>query len=285
MSKYEWRKGRFWLPKGEGKVVAERLIAADAKTRATATERVNKFWDQMERTGRKFPPSTPGSHFERDAIDWYEQAYTPSRWSSQAPDSGEILEAFDDAVKAGWTASGGFKRPRPNQITAALEQRFGKPPKLSKTMTFRAGEGVVTINGDRLSYDVPENNHAVDHADGTPVGAEVLAQINRIGRTRGWGKGEGGYWTGNDEYAEENGAGAWHNGVGPVGEGVVADNGGFQTDLAIASMERTAAARSKAVTQANRRSRELQKNRGVCGEKNRDGTRCKNPRGGCYHHG
>jgi hypothetical protein len=80
-------------------------------------------------------------------------------------------------------------------------------------------EGSISFEGRAVTWDVPENNHAVERARSTEIAGLFFAALNKVAWTRGTG---GAMW-GNSEYNEGphgHGRGADYLGdtYGPLGD-------------------------------------------------------------------
>lgn len=74
------------------------------------------------------------------------------------------------------------------------------PSATNRTKTFNLDEASITFEKNQVTWDVPENNHAREHAAAHPL-HDVF--FNALGKVQ-WTRGSGGTICGNDEYNQEN---------------------------------------------------------------------------------
>lgn len=89
-----------------------------------------------------------------------------------------------------------FRTPTVADVTKFLGERA-----TNRTTTFRVGwEATITFKGNEVTWNVPENNHACDHAHEHHIGRAFFAALNKVT----WTRGSGGVIVGNNEYSRDS---------------------------------------------------------------------------------
>jgi hypothetical protein len=192
VSTYNWERGTILLPASEVAGVKETIRAAYngyASAEITKADRckadLGRWWDANKTTSlRKF----------KQNAEAYGDAILRSR---SRPDNADcIQDAFWEAIR-GAEASG-------TKITKrSLLKRAGRfAPKLATRSTkhFDVEGCGVRIEGRRITWDVDENNHAVEHCAESALGKAFKRAMRRVN----WTHGTGGTIVGNDEYNQDS---------------------------------------------------------------------------------
>lgn len=91
-------------------------------------------------------------------------------------------------------------KERVRKSVMSREAAFGTTS--PKYLVFRVGsETTITLKGNTVIWDVPENNHACDHAREHPL---AVALFEFLDRRVEWTSRSGGTIVGNDEYNRED---------------------------------------------------------------------------------
>ena len=165
MSCYGWERGTLDLPGASvaplKKALREAVNAEHDKIYTEAREWVRKHGARYRRQLAKDPHASPWH------LDGANAPSEPAIWAIQA-------------------AKG--KMPSHDQVT---------PKRVtSRTTVFMVSEEVaISFDGRAVTWDVAENNHAVDHAHELPIAVAFFTALNRVN----WTRGSGGVFYGNDE--------------------------------------------------------------------------------------
>lgn len=204
MSCYEWESGTLALPTSEVAAMRKALNVAHTNQMKSVKALLDRLWPEL----KKLPAD------KRRRLDPYSP---PLRHLNAAADD----EAWWD-LHSLFHASGGRKP------TAEHWKKSLAYPSTNRTSDWRCGEASVSLEGRHLTWDVPENNHAVDHAHDSWLGRALFAQLDRVK----WTRGSGGYFVGNNEYnADDCSPGGGGNYLtstyGPAGEKTRKAHSGF----------------------------------------------------------
>lgn len=201
MSRYEWEHGTITLPSaavsGLKKTLRDWSNQLHADVRAEAirlhvelakrTRSVEKYRERLnaDLNAHRHSGVSLGSRDRR----YDEMTYACAR------------QVLDLMLVASTYGTG----PAPHQPTVADVKRVA--PKLSnRDDTFLClsiegfSEAIIRFDGRIVTWDVSENNHAVDRARGTHLAAIFFAALDRMV----WTRGTGGDIVGNDEYNEDD---------------------------------------------------------------------------------
>jgi len=169
MSCYEWEAGTIQLPKAQFAKIRKQFI--------------NDYNDIVQRemnAANNLREKLFVKYKGKRGINWFDAIYTPSETYGISYQT--VCKMVPDEKK------------KPIKLTKKVME-FAN----SKTTRFPLGdEGCLTFNLEdkTVSYSVPENNHAVEHARGSQTGKLFFRTLNNIK----WTRGSGGCLYGNDEY-------------------------------------------------------------------------------------
>lgn len=225
MSKYEWEQGEFKLPTAEFTKLRKRLEQVEKARKQATFDHAQEFWKGL---------SAKEKRDERAYQDAIERYCYPQRTNMAGgyrplpgyPNGLDEHSAAELAETLSWTTrrqvetdSGGltWERCPPRRI---LKTDMDFPT--NRTTSFDVGdEGSIRFNREQSSvtWDIPDNNHAVERAHSDPFAAVFFRGLNNIR----WTRDTGGVLVGNDEYNEDNrdvGGGANYTtfAIGPRGE-------------------------------------------------------------------
>lgn len=210
MSTYEWERGTLKLPSGVAPKMRKALAEAQNKYFDEVMAEAKKFWAANKTTSKKKLMA---------ALDAEYHKYSGPRGFGQSPQMSKAKsEALSIFQSMAWPHGNDGNKPRApkvEDVAAAVG-----PKASSRSTQFRAGwDGYITFNGNNVTWEVMENNHAVDHARESVVGQAFFKSIDKVQ----WTRGTGGEIVGNDEYNREadyagGGANYVTDGFGPLGD-------------------------------------------------------------------
>lgn len=178
MSCYEWESGTLALPAAEVPKMRAALNAAHSAQVARVKGLLDRLWPEL----KKLPAD------KRRRVNMYDPKFRQLASTADVEtmsDLGSLLYASDG------------RKP-----TAAHWRKALGHPVTNRTSTWRCGEASIELEGRHLAWDVPDNNHAVDHARASWLGQALFAQLAHIN----WTRGSGGYFVGNNEYNQDTSA-------------------------------------------------------------------------------
>ena len=175
MSCYAWEHGTITLPSGQSPLLRKALTDAAESRIAKLTADADKAWAYLQSL-------TPAKRREVHA------------WDSPLRDLDEdaiwLLQRYDPA-----TGSTAWKRATQKAIRTAVVTRH-KNTDGSTSTVFHCGEAAITLRGNTVTWDVPENNHAPERAASHPLAVTLFRFLDRVV----WTSRSGGQIVGNDEY-------------------------------------------------------------------------------------
>lgn len=197
MSRYEWEHGEIKIPsKAWGKLKrdfreeAKKLANQEYETALRVHERLMEMakgkrkpdWDKLLREA-----TTERRVQGRGGFTWTTEV--------DIDPQGGIARSMGFVQRFDWELQQGKRRP-----TKPKKKDFPAPKATDKT--FQAGEAHIAFNDKSrtVTWFVPENNHACDHAREHPL-AKVLFKL--LGKVT-WTRGSGGTIVGNDEYNSDS---------------------------------------------------------------------------------
>lgn len=219
VSIYEWERGVIKLPSGVAPKIKKRLVEVQNREYDEVTERVKKFWAENKTTSKK--------KMQKALHDAWERRYDrqPARvvhggglWGlrSTSAYSDELDEKAENVInRVLHTTDGKMRAPKKADIERIVGERAN-----SRTKLFRAGgDAAVLFDGNTVTWEVQENNHAIDRSRNSPIGRAFFSELKSVQ----WTRGTGGEIVGNNEYnrdSYESGGGANYvtDGFGPLGD-------------------------------------------------------------------
>lgn len=203
MSRYEWERGEITIPR-----------AAWSGLKAAVRAKHNEM--QRSRHGkaiRVYDALIKASSGRRN-VDWRNLAREalPNLGMSEYDDWDIVVAIFSPNQEKANASLGRLAQP------IDLKGSTGRPPKPTKTLFPEAGTKVASFPMDEaiisfdessrtVTWDVFENNHAIERAREHPLAAVLFACLRRIS----WDAKSGGTIVGNDEYnrgSQSGGGGA-----------------------------------------------------------------------------
>lgn len=183
MSKDEWEHGTIKLPSAAFTQIRKAMEDGAKRDAQVAFDQTQVFWKGLSAKQRRDPQA-----FRSAAYDFaYGPPHAPGgrSTSQERPHAGHVYGLLLRA-----TDSDG----RPRRV---LKADVDFPS--NRTTRFRVGsEASVTFDRDRstVTWDVPENNHAVESAHEHPTARRFFAELAKVR----WTRDTGGVLAGNDEY-------------------------------------------------------------------------------------
>lgn len=203
MSCNEWEHGTLALPTAEVAPMRRALNRAHAAQMDRVKGLLERVWPEV----KKLPAD------QRHRKLW----------------AGDFPAAHTLADDETWNDLGSlFYASKGRKPTAEHWKKAFSAPTTNRTRNWSCGEAAVRLEGRHLTWDVPDNNHAVDHARASWLGQALFAQLARIN----WTRGSGGYFVGNNEYnqgtSEPGGGGNYLTDTfGPAGDKARKAHAGF----------------------------------------------------------
>lgn len=191
MSRYEWEKGTLILPAKAYRPLKQALLAhwnqclehdLAVLERLHEATRLRCFQDKTQ----------PVTHHLSQEL---QRETSPSSRYSQCL---YVFKVLDDYQAHEFLVKKSEKGPRLVRPT-----RKALPWATRATHSLQAGyEGHLSFDDDRrqVTWSVGQNNHAIDDARGSPIGAEFFRQLRQVQ----WCRGTGGAFVGNDEYNQDD---------------------------------------------------------------------------------
>lgn len=199
MNCYQWERGEFVLPASDFARVRQAVQAADKAHKDLVFARTQEVWKSLTRKEQTDPKAY------RQALARIQQAkydaqprYRPGMRLS-SPSASEIAreqreemadrDAMDMlSIRVGWNDD---KKP-----SRVLQSDMDYPT--NRSTSFHDADSGVTFDPQRRTviWEVPENNHARDHARSGPI---ARAFFDAVATVR-WTHGTGAVIVGNDEY-------------------------------------------------------------------------------------
>lgn len=255
MSHNGWERAEITIPRPEMAGLHKTLRDAvnghheAVRTHATAlhkeigqgTRSVKLYFERLEAYKRK---------------QWQDASKAPgiTSWSYRAPSAAAIASAIAKDVAldvienmlhtAKRDPEKGIHQPTVTEVTKLAPKVTNRTAEFQVTGEGGSVDAYISFKGNVITWDVPENNHAVDRAHEAPLGVAFFAALGKIK----WTRTSGGYGTGNDEYrreSKEHGGGSNYItfAYGPIGEAA-------QLEQSAQNMGMTVAAYKKMMSQA-----------------------------------
>lgn len=180
MSCYEWEHGTITLPSGVAPKLREVLNREAEERIAKITADVQCVWEHV----RKMTPST------REKIDYWDY---PAFRDIDEEALGMMRRHDFGAQKSTW------RKPTQKQIRENVVSRHKGHDGVTSTV-FHCGEAAISLHGNKVTWDVPENNHACERASGHPLAYALFRFLDRVQ----WTSRSGGQIVGNNEYNRDN---------------------------------------------------------------------------------
>jgi hypothetical protein len=195
MSRNEWERGEFTLPKAEFAGVRQAVQAADADHKKRVFAVTQEFWKGLTRKEQ-----TDGEAYDA-AVTRFAQPRSDSAsgrglWSERELREQQENQAARDAAIYVLRRKGYGDRP-----SRVLQAEMDFPT--NRTTAFLAQGCSLTFDPAKrtATWEVSENNHACDSARGTHLARAFFGAIEKVR----WTHRTGGVITGNDEYRRESG--------------------------------------------------------------------------------
>lgn len=217
MSRYEWESGEFTLPAADVPRIKAALrdfvnsVRTDAKTRALELHR------QVNTSNRdRYFATLRSLHAQRSTMT---DLYGNERVTRDDLVDSAARLILEQMLSSTLSEGKGIRQPQNRDLDAVIPALTNRDNRFPLYGFGCHADAYVTFTGRTATYEVPENNHARDYADGSPMNALFFHLLE----TLSWTRGTGGYTSGNDEYNRDNrdyGAGANYliRAYGPIGQ-------------------------------------------------------------------
>lgn len=177
MSCYAWEHGTITLPSGQAPILRKVLTEAAEAHIARLTADTDTAWAYLKRL----------SPAKRAAVSWW----NCDTLQNLNGDVLCLLQHYDSQ-----TRTSTWKRPTQKQTRESVVTRRKDYDGTTLTV-FRCGsEATITLRGNTVTWDVPENNRAPERANAYPLAIELFRFLDRVP----WTARSGGEIAGNDEY-------------------------------------------------------------------------------------
>lgn len=177
MSCYAWEHGTITLPSGQAPVLRKVLTDAAESRIASLTADADKAWSHI----KKLSPAKRENTFSWNHDSALDSLDDEAIW---------MLQRYDDKSRTTRWA-----RPTQKVIRDAVVTRHKNSDGTTSTV-FHCGEASITLRGNTVTWDVPENNHAPERASAHPLAVALFRYLDRVQ----WTSRSGGQIIGNDEY-------------------------------------------------------------------------------------
>lgn len=206
MSCYEWEHGTIKLPTGVAPKMRRALRETHNGLHDRTRQTLKDFWAENKTTSQK----TLNERLRAFGEKVYRQRGPYGYSSGPKPEEEQALEILWSMADEG--------KPRAPKVSD-VDNALG-PKVTSKSNTFRVGyDASIHFDGNNVTWDVPTNNRARDHAHRHPMAQAFFSELNKVS----WTRGTGGEFVGNDEYNRDSqdvgGGGNYKTGgYGPLGD-------------------------------------------------------------------
>lgn len=221
MSRNEWEHGTLKLPTAEFARVRQAVETAERARKERVFTQTQAFWKGLTRKQQ-----TDAGEYRKAAMAFTHRLYTDGEvqatggWYGRpgrpAPNADIAFAVQSQLECACWRTPDGTTREQ-HSPRRVLQADMDYPT--NRTTTFHDGGASLVFDraSSTVEWDVPENNHAVEHARATAMGRAFFGALETVQ----WTRGTGGWFTGNDEYNQEGreyGGGATYvtTGFGPA---------------------------------------------------------------------
>lgn len=179
MSCYEWEHGTITLPSSYAPKLREVLKTAAEKRIEKITADTTRAWDHL----KKMTPT------KRAAVRTWDDPLLrelddDTLWLLQSYESGKYV----------------WRKPTQKQIREAVVSRNKGYDGQTNTVFHCGSEASITLFGNKVEWNVPENNHACERANSHPLAGVLFTFLDRVL----WTARSGGQIVGNNEYNEDD---------------------------------------------------------------------------------
>jgi hypothetical protein len=190
MSCNNWERGTLKIPTKAWKPLRDGLAIAFNKRQVSLYELALKF-HAMLLAEKKLAKR---GAFKAEAAFGALCRRQPSVWPRD-------LDHHDEQMMVGVSLLGPYGK-RTGALLLPKKKDFA-PAVSTKTTSYSADLGTITLNAKthELTWDVDQNNHAVESSRESYMGAVMFRLLDKIE----WTRGSGGTFIGNDEYNEDSG--------------------------------------------------------------------------------
>lgn len=180
MSCYSWEFGTITLPAAEMRRLRETMRRAADRRIEELTTQTNRGWAYL----RTMRPA------QRNKLQL--------GWGSEHSVLTQLEPEALDLLRVRYGAA--YAKPSAKKIREHVTVRNSGPHSGPHT-TYRCGyDASITLAGNKVIWDVPENNHAPEHAHSHPLAHALFGFLETVA----WTSRTGGEIVGNDEYNRDN---------------------------------------------------------------------------------
>ena len=183
MSCYEWEHGAITLPAGYAPKLRKELNDAVLTQIKKIVSETSAAWEVIKKVPASKRKMALYSMYEKMSEDAY------------------MLMIQHKIVDGEWTEK--ITKPGLAAIKDSLVRNVApyNSPNGKKNTVFRVGnDATILFDGNNITWDVPENNHATEHARAHPLAHVFFEFLNRVE----WTSRSGGTIVGNDEYNSDD---------------------------------------------------------------------------------
>lgn len=192
MSRYEWERGEFSIPTAEWAGFKAKIREAMNELHVRQFEIAKKLHERLVVLAKK------DKNFDviYDGFEEIEKLRLPENQWSAKPNKN--LTESDESTVVHALAEYSHKNGR-YRLVRPTQKMF---PKLGNNVTEFSNSCCNVVfdnNAKKVIWDVPENNHACEHARETELGKIFFKTLDEVE----WTRGSGGHIWGGDEYHED----------------------------------------------------------------------------------
>ena len=180
MSCYDWEHGTIKLPAGQAPILRKLLAEAAERRIVALTAETDRGWDYLKKLSLAK---------RRDLRTWdsfLEKLDQDALW---------LLQRYD-----GTTRSTAWARPTQKQIRDSVVRRYKDHTGATVTVFLCGSEATISLCGNTVEWDVPENNHATERAGDHPLAVVLFRYLDKVT----WTSRSGGEIIGNNEYNRDS---------------------------------------------------------------------------------
>ena len=176
MSCYAWEHGTITLPSGQATVLRKVMTQAADNHIATLTADTTRGWNYL----KSLTPT------KRRAVNTWDSVLDKLN-----EDAVWLMQRYNDK-----TRSSEWAKPTQKAIRESVVSRHKDRDGVTATVFHCGSEATITLKGNTVTWDVPENNRAPERAGNSPLAGALFRYLDRVQ----WTSRSGGEIIGNDEY-------------------------------------------------------------------------------------
>lgn len=182
MSRYEWERGEGTLPSGEATRLRKTLRETHNRRRAAALAEAKAWWKKNRTSSRK----KYGEALDRDTRVPVSSGWGAPRKPVLSEDAAGVLrEANGSPWEHGWANGTDYQGRQRAALRGPQERDVDRSvgeKATNRTTVFRVdgGEAAISFNGSSVTWEVGENNHAVERAREDPMAQTFFAGLDKV---------------------------------------------------------------------------------------------------------